>query len=559
MHTTHKGTKMSSFNVKSDFPVFEILNELSSILEKTFGPHGSTTIIEDRNLRHKHTKDGWTLLKSLYSEDDLSRVILEFVKRISMRLVRTVGDGSTSAVIVSNAIAKILKEFKEKHKDIYPGDLSRMLNTVSDKIQEKIKATSKEINEDSEELYNVCLISTNNDEEVSKLVCECYKKTTKFGIVQVEMGDRPQTEVEYKDGYEMYKGYVDAMFANRVRDDQKICELDNVYFLMYEGRLGERDVKDVGKVIDYAINMKHGSLVIIANGYENAFSNFIHENVLKFKGNLPICCIEHGIGTSAGKNHFYDASVYLGCKVIEFQSKGITLESIINENLLQDYIGFSKKAIIRDNNARFFDGKGIDSEEYTILKKSLSDKIKELGDSETKFDYDSQLGALKVRYGRLNGSTAIIKVGGNSKAEIEARSFLVEDATLAARSALMRGVVPAGNIYVAYLLNSAEFREEILGLFASEEKDAVEELLSMIYNAYVEVFTIVSKLCKEEVESLIKDGKILNIRTRQREQFENTKVLNSAQTDIEIIKGAMSVIGLIGTSNQFVYFPKQFL
>ena len=551
-----------AFNVNKDFPVFEIIDSISSILEKTFGPHGSTTIIEDRNLQHKSTKDGYTVLKSLYSEDDLERVILEFVKRISMRIVRVVGDGSTSAVIVSNEIAKMLKDFKEKHPEIYAGDLSQMLNHISDMIQAEVAASAKEITEDSEDLLNVCRISTNNDEEVSKLIQDCYKKTTKFGIVQVELGDRPQTEVEYKDGYEMYRGYVDAMFVNRTKDDEKFCELEKAYVLMYEGRLGEMDVAPVGQIMDQVMNVKHGSLIIVANGYDPAFSNFIHENVVKWKGNLPICCIEHGVGSTAGRNHFYDASVYLNAKVVEFKSKGITLEALVKENIIGEYLGYAERVIIKDANTRFFDGKGIDTPAMNELKTSLQNKIAELGNSETKFDYDSQLGALKVRYGRLCGTTAVIKVGGNSKAEILSKSFLVEDAALSARSALLHGVVPAGNIFIAYLLGENEFVEKIAKHIAKDNPNLytpTKELVEMIKDAYINVFATVSKKDKAYIEEMLDNDTILNVRTGKLEDIAKTTVLNSAQTDVEIIKGAMSVIGLIGTSNQFIHFPKQFL
>ena len=34
--------------------------------------------------------------------------------------------------------------------------------------------------------------------------------------------------------------------------------------------------------------------------------------------------------------------------------------------------------------------------------------------------------------------------------------------------------------------------------------------------------------------------------------MDNTPIINSAETDIEILKSAISIIGLLATSNQFI-------
>jgi chaperonin GroEL (HSP60 family) len=92
-----------SSNVQNIEGSDDILNRISDILSKTLGPHGSTTIIESHLLDHQVSKDGYTVLSKLIFTDSYSRVLLELIKKISNRLVRTVGDGSTSAVVPSSA------------------------------------------------------------------------------------------------------------------------------------------------------------------------------------------------------------------------------------------------------------------------------------------------------------------------------------------------------------------------------------------------------------------------------------------------------------------------
>lgn len=561
------------FNVKPDFPVFDILDAISGFLAHTFGPDGSTTILEDRNIRHVATKDGYTVMKSLYSDDDLERVILEFVKRISMRLVRTVGDGSTSAVIVANCIAQHLKTFIADHAGkITPGDMNRIVELISNNIQARIQADAQELNvnskDDMKKLWDVCMISTNSNKLISDLVVEAYLNIGKFGILQIERGDKKESDITYKKGFELYRGYIDPMFANRTVQDRNFCELFNARILMIEGRLGGTDIETASQLIT-AAHSNGESLVIIANGFNPDFIDFIRQNVLKFKGNLPICLIEHGVGSKKGRLHFSDAATVFGAKAVQYLSNNENIQKIfcpkadgvIDPSAYMTYLGFAKRVVVDELNSKFFEGRGLNTPDYNTLKTDLETQIKELGESESKFDYDSEIGELKVRYGRLCSAVAILTIGGNSKAEIETTSFLAEDAALAARSALQLGVVVAGNMEIPKLI--LQSKESIISECTKDytdhtDKEFVAELVEGIFRAYLEVFSIASSKNCEEILEHLKAGEIYNIRTKLYEKIQNTVVLNPARTDKEIIMAAMSVTSLIATSNQFIYTPKNY-
>lgn len=558
------------FNVYENIHTFEILDAISRYLAKTFGPYGSTTIIEDRQMRHVHTKDGYTVLKALTSSNDLERVILEFIKRVSMRLVRTVGDGSTSAVIVSAAIADELKKFIETHPNVYAGDLNKALSKISEEIQSRITKMAMEINDDNTDLLNhVAEISTNNDKEVSNLICDVYKKVGKFGVVHVQEGDRPKTYVDYRTGFEMYRGYIDPVFVNKHIDDHEYCELDNAYIMMVEGTVGRTDIDTLTKILDYIFGNQLGAFVLIANQYTPEVKEFFRQNVIRSKNTMPVCLCEHGVGSAEGRNHFSDIAVYTDAHVVQFLSNNENIGRCFLDNngnidvaAFEYRMGFAKKVVAKELSTTFFEGKGVDKETYTSLKESLQKQIKFLGNDEGKFDYDSDLGKLKVRYGRLCACSAVINVGGKSKAEIQTNTYLVDDAVLAVRSAFQFGVVPGGNIVPAYILNNEETRKEIIDAAiegnSSVTRENLAEIIQFVYDAYVKVFAIVSKLSQEEIVQMLNNKKIFNIRTRQYEDLNKTVVLNSARTDKEIIQGALSVVALISTSNQFIFAPKVF-
>ena len=79
-------------------------NLIAKALIGTLGPYGTSTIIQDRELRHFATKDGYDLMNRMSFQDEVSRTILELLRLTASNQVLMVGDGSTSAIVVANAL-----------------------------------------------------------------------------------------------------------------------------------------------------------------------------------------------------------------------------------------------------------------------------------------------------------------------------------------------------------------------------------------------------------------------------------------------------------------------
>jgi chaperonin GroEL len=560
-----EATYKPHFNTRKDLPLTEILNEIANIVGNSFGPHGSTTIIEDLQLHHKVSKDGYTILRSLTSTDDLERVVLELVKRVSLRLVHVVGDGSTSAIIVASKIANNLKKFLEENPGLYRGDVTYCLDVMSKKIQELIQREVYHIDESKEEdwqkIYDVATVATNNNKEAAELITETYKKVGKFGVVQVQRGDYYKNTVDYKVGFSMFRGFADDAFCNVKKDDRCYVELDNVHVIMLDGTVATPDLEALVKIVNFILNNKLGSILLIANNFSNDVMQFCKENVLRNK--IPLCLCMHGTGSIQGRAHFGDIATYNGCRVVEFLSKAeslaktfLTKDGEIDPVAFKARTGFAKKVISKEMETIFFEGKGVNSTEYKELKSSLQKRIEELQNKESHIDFDSELNALKVRYGRLCASSAVITVGGQSKAAIDTFADLMEDAVLSCKSALQFGVVAAGNIITpTVILDHSDEIAKAISETGKMTEDMAHKLCEIVFKAYTEVFAVCAQVNPETVEKLCEDRKIINIRTGNYESIDETHVLNSARTDTEIIAGAMSVVSLLVTSNGFVFYP----
>jgi chaperonin GroEL len=540
------------------------LNFLSNTLSMTLGPYGSTTIVQDRMLQHFMTKDGYSVLKQIKVKEDLPRTIIDIVKGISRNLVRTVGDGSTSSIVISNSLFTELKNFIETYK-VPPKDLIDMLNEVSIYLSNEIKKNSKKIDESMIKLEDIATISTNNDKESGKLIKEIFSTIGPHGMITIEDSQSKDDYYEVTNGFEIPRGYINYLFTNS--EDKKTCTFENPLIFMCNERLNESDLPMLADLIGEACLTLGGSLVLIAKEYDGYVKTFLHENKMANKG-LQICAIDISVNSEESARKFNDIAIMLG---VEPYNK---MENEKVEKFSFSRLGKCSKVIIDDSNSRFIEGNGNPKkikERFELVLKEYN-KLSQINDH---IDRDEDLYELKKRMAQLSGAMAILYVGGETEVERNTRKFLIEDAVYACQSAIKHGYIIGGNLAIPRILNSEKKFEEIKLVLKNKfshlnefeipddvyDLDGVfKALLDSLFYSFLDSFKKVlenAKISYQEIEEILAncidiEEKIFNVKTRKYETIEETSIINSAETDIEILKASLSIIGLLVTSNQFL-------
>ena len=122
------------------------LEILRDILSKSFGPYGSnsviTKIIGDGSMiaPNHYTKDGHTILKNIVFQDIIEMSTKDSIEDITKSIVTKVGDGTTSAVILSSIIFDSLTKLEEDNMIPYEiiKDFNKAVDSISNKIMENI-------------------------------------------------------------------------------------------------------------------------------------------------------------------------------------------------------------------------------------------------------------------------------------------------------------------------------------------------------------------------------------------------------------------------------------
>lgn len=526
----------------------ETLQFLSNTLSNTLGPYGSTTIIQDRMLNHQITKDGYSLLKKIFIEDEEARTILDMVKKISRNLVRKVGDGSTSSIIIANSLYKSLSDLMNKY-NIPAKDLLQVINNIAEEISKSIKAEAKPISADMHELESIAAVSTNNDLDYGKLVTEIFRQVGKYGFINLEKAKGEKTYYEVTRGFELPRGWINENMVNQA--DEKTCEFITPYVFLCDDVITESDLPFIADLAGDLCGRKGEALVFVAKGFDNAAATFFYMNV---RNKVPLLAVEIAMEGKKNKNRFKDLSISLGATPYE-KSSGQRLSV---GGFTVDNLGKCSKVIATDQITRFIEGKG-DEQEIADRVAFIQNQLEEKSRNETYIEMDEEIFTLRKRMASLQNTMANLYVGGATEDAKDTDRYLLEDAVFACRSALKHGYIPGGNLIIPTLLQDNQASSKIQSTFSSMKPDLLTDSLDAIYDAFLESFICVLENCYHDpttsrgiARSCVVGKKIFNLKNHLYEDMKETKIINSAETDIEILKSAISIIGLLVTSNQFI-------
>lgn len=212
------------------------IKNATKIIGSTLGPHGHLVSItkDDETIL---TKDGYKVSQNLTDKSAGAN----FVRQVCKQQVRKVGDGTTSvAVLLSHLV-------DYKLKDLYK------LRALVPELKEFLgKYAQKKITKDS--LYNVAMVSSNADQEISRAVSAVVYKNGRDGHYIVEEKDIDGIETEQITGYVLDSGYTHQAFVNT----KSGCEMkDPIVFIKEYITLA-----DIGKPATEAIKANRPFLVI---------------------------------------------------------------------------------------------------------------------------------------------------------------------------------------------------------------------------------------------------------------------------------------------------------
>lgn len=455
------------------------INQISDVVKITLGAKGKTVLISDPyGLGFRITKDGVSVAKSVKLEDEIESCGADFIKNAAIKTVNEAGDGTSTTTILTQSMCNSV--YKEIELGENPNNLIKDLKEDLKTVSDYIKDYSRKI-ENTDDIQNIARVSSNNDEEISRLIKDIYDKAGMKVAIDITESDTIDTSYEIVNGYTMKDtGYSSNVFINNFEKNR--VEYQNPKVYLYNGKIKfmTPELMELFRDNSDRNSDNFRPLVLIVEDIEEAP---LREIVLAYEKQLifNVAIVQSNLIFDDRKNAFIDSS--------------IVIDAEYTDTKFGKY-GECEKIIIEKDNVTFINGKGNTSKHIENLRKEFK-KSKNIG--------------IERRLFSLESVAAIIKVGGKLGTEISEKIDRIDDAVQAVKSALEEGYCSgASSVYISALnnldLKTKVMQDALLSCFEQLMNNA--EIKPWYYLKEIETkgkgFGF--NLLKEEISDLYKDG-----------------------------------------------------
>lgn len=565
----------------------ETIERIANALANSYGPSGSTTLIrKGDDVKGSgvtaYTKDGHSILGSIKFNKPIEMSILDDLKDITRNTVKTVGDGTTSAVILSYEIFRALNEIISDHANFTEKAVVAELQKVVKDITTIIENSKQKPTIDK--IYQIALTSTDGNEEVASSIREIYEQ---FGLgVYIDVGISNTTNhmVKTYEGLTIDGGYFNPCFINRAKD--AVSELQNPNIYIFEDPIDNNYTLNLCyKIVEQnliAPLTKYNTLVqqgnqaeadaVIANELKATaiitptFGRDIRSQMDSIIDMMSSSKIEQRapltiITGMTDVDRLADLATMTGAKTIkkyvdpEVQKsdveKGIapTLDNVATE------FGGKAELLVADtkttkviNPELMFDtdeeGKRVFSSEYNNLLASLEAQLAQLY---TVKESATEVNVLRRRIQSLKCNMVDYLIGGVSYTDRDALKDAVEDAVLNCRSAAKEGIGYAANFEGLRAAHEvAEVTSNLSPIREAVSNAVYKAYANTVARIYVDYMAVEDIEQDDLIKTLIERNKPIDVTGNDRE------VLSSIKTDPTTLQAIVDIVGLMFKTNQFL-------
>ena len=397
------------------------IDTLADAIRVTLGPRGRPVALDKKFGPPTVINDGVAIAKEIELPDPFENMGAQLVKEASTKTNDQCGDGTSTSVILAQAIVN------EGFKNIAAGADSQSLKRGIERGVAAVVAELKSVAipvKGKEQVAQVASLSA-VDQEIGDLISDVMEKVGKDGVITVEEGKGLEFETEFVEGMKFDRGYISPYFINNA--ELMRVELEDPYILITDKKISA--LNDVLPTLEKMVQTTK-NIVLIAEDIDGEPLATLVVN--KLRGTLsPLAVKAPGFGDRR-KAMLQDIAVITGGKVIS-EEVGRKLDSVTLEDL-----GRARKVVSDKDNTTIVEGKG-KAEDIEARIKQIRAEI----DSSTS-DYDKE--KLQERLAKLAGGVAVIKVGAATEVELKEKKHRVEDALSATRAAVEEGILPGGGV-----------------------------------------------------------------------------------------------------------------
>lgn len=396
------------------------IDAVANAVKITIGPKGRNVILDKGYGTPTITNDGVSIAKDITLSDKTENMGAEIIKDVASKTNDIAGDGTTTAVILTQAL--INEGFKKTTLGVNAMGVRLGIEAAAKEVVSALRAMAKPI-KDKQEIKQVATISAESA-EFGEIIAEAIDKVGKDGVVTVEESQSFTVESELVEGMQFDKGYASPYM---ITDAERMeAEYKDPLILITDKKISS--IKEILPLLEKLAQSGRKELVIIAEDVDGEALTTLVLN--KLRGTFSALAIKAPGFGDRRKEMLEDIAILTGGQLIT-EAVGLTLEKAEPKML-----GRARRIVATKDNTTIIGGAG----KRAAIEERAAQLKKQIEGSDSQYDKEK----LKERLGKLSGGVAVIKVGASTEAEMKYKKLKIEDAVEATKAAIEEGIVSGG-------------------------------------------------------------------------------------------------------------------
>jgi chaperonin GroEL len=412
------------------------VDSLARVARLTLGPRGRNVGMVHKDYPGPRIVNRTHLVfDDLEIADPVANVGAKLLREAAARTGETVGDGTTTAVVLTHAM--IGAGVRAVAAGANPMLLRRGIERASQSVAAEVRAQARQV-ASVDEIRRLAT-AWSSDEGIGAIVAEALERVGENGLISLERSQRGAAlELEFSEGMTLPRGYLSPHFLPP--GGARAIELDEPYVLLTDREIS--DASDLVPVLERLARLERRELLLVASDVSGPALALLTAN--NAAGVVRCVAVRAPEVNELRREILEDLAIWTGGRFVG-KDLGDRLHFVTPADL-----GRARSAHIDGDETAIVGGRG-DADRVQRRIAAIKAEASACHDSYRKEKLDR-------RVARLSGGVAVIWYGGATDAERNDRRLRLEDAVASMWAALRGGLVPGGGVA---LVNAAARLDQV--------------------------------------------------------------------------------------------------
>src|SRR3954447_19318172 len=234
------------------------VDQLAEAVKSTLGPKGRNVILEKITGSPVVTNDGVTIAREIHLSDQFENMGAQLVKEAAIKTNDIVGDGTTTATVLAQAIVREGMEAIGHGGN--PVLVKRGVDLAVGRLVGHLQGVAHPVDTEAD-FARVAAISANDDDTVGAVIAKALYTVGDGGIVTVEESAEHGLSVDFVEGFEFDNGYVSPYMVTHPASLEAV--LDDPWIVLCAEKITK--VQELMPLLDKVMRDPRPLLIIAEN------------------------------------------------------------------------------------------------------------------------------------------------------------------------------------------------------------------------------------------------------------------------------------------------------